>query len=78
MPNRKEKYSDMERFSKTRNAQRKRYYAKTSYKYPKREWTIEEDKLVLAHIMTDMELSRLIERSVIAIQKRRCILKKRK
>lgn len=75
MPNRKEKYVDMEKFRKTRNAQRKRYYKKTS-KYGRRRWTEEEDKLVLAHDITDTELSNAIKRSVSAIQNRRYKLKK--
>ena len=64
----------MEKFRKTRNAQRKRYYAKTA-KYKGRPWTAEEDKAVLAHNVTDTELSSIIERSVQAIQIRRSFLK---
>lgn len=59
MPNRKENYVDMEKFRETRNAQRKRYYAKTA-KYKSRRWTIEEDKKVLAHTVSDTELSSYI------------------
>lgn len=76
MPNRKDKYVDMILFKETRNAQRKRYYGKTNNKYPSRSWTEDEDELVLAHSMTDTELSKAIERSVQAIQVRRCKLKK--
>ena len=76
MPNRRKDYVDMEKFRKTRNKQRKRYYDKTR-KYDRRPWTDEEDMLVLRHCMTDTELSSWIKRSVCAIQKRRVILKAR-
>ena len=75
MPNRKNLYNDMERFRETRNVQRKRYYSKTAG-YPPRPWTLEEDKVVLEHSITDTALSQIISRSVGAIQKRRCRLKK--
>ena len=76
MPNRKEHYSDMEKFKKTRNAQRQRYYSKTAI-YGHSQWTYEQDKMVLEHKITDTELSVIIGHSVNAIQKRRCRLKKR-
>ena len=75
MPNRKENYSDMEKFKKTRNAQRKKYYSKTAI-YGHRQWTSEQDKMVLEHKITDTELSVIISHSVGAIQNRRCNLKK--
>lgn len=75
MPNRKERYSDMEKYLKTRNAQRKRYYRKTA-KYGWRLWTKEEDERVLAHDISDTKLSKEIMRSVQSIQMRRCNLKK--
>lgn len=34
-----------------RHAHHKRYYAKTAFKYKPREWTVDEDKLVLMHVM---------------------------
>lgn len=77
MPNRKEDYVDMEKYRKTRYAQRKRYYSKTANKYEQRKWTENEDKKVLAREKTDSELSREIKRSVAAIQNRRYVLKKR-
>lgn len=77
MPNRKYAYADMEKYRKTRNAQRNRYYSKTAKKYERREWTDKEDKKVLAREKTDSELSKEIKRSVGAIQQRRCKLKKR-
>ena len=75
MPNRKERYIDMLLYKETRNAQRKRYYNKTA-KYGRRNWTNEEDELVLLHEIPDMELSRKISRSVEAIQIRRSRLNK--
>ena len=71
MPNRPERYVDKERFRKTRNAQRKRYYQKTQKYIGRRLWTPEEDKLVLMHKYSDTELSSKIQRSVSAIQQRR-------
>ena len=75
MPNRKKSYKDMEKFLKTRNAQRSRYYDKTAV-YEPNPWTPYQDKLVLEHIITDSELSSLIGHSVSAIQQRRYRLKK--
>ncbi len=75
MPNRKENYRNMELFRKTRNAQRQRYYDKTS-KYKPRAWNKEEDEAVLSHDITDTELSEKISRSVASIQIRRSRLKK--
>lgn len=75
MPNRKKDYVDMKRFRKTCNTQSRRYYAKTAI-YEKRPWTDEEDEKVLAHTVSDTELSSDIRRSVKAIQLRRSRLKK--
>ena len=75
MPNRKNGYRDMEKFLKTRNAQRQRYYNKTAIYKPSR-WTFEQDMMVLEHTIPDSKLSAIIKHSVRAIQHRRCILKK--
>lgn len=75
MPNRRKRYKDMEKFRKTRNAQRKRYYDKTSI-YPPSRWTAEQDEKVLEHSITDSELSKIIGHSVRAIQHRRSRLKR--
>ena len=40
-------------------------------------WTAEQDKMVLEHLITDTELSKIIQHSVKAIQVRRCRLKKK-
>ena len=43
---------------------------------PMPDWTKEEIIMVLKHEMTDTEISAKIGRSVGAIQKKRCLLKK--
>lgn len=75
MANRKNSYADMERFRETCNAQKRRYYAKTSI-YEPSPWTYEHDEMVLKHSITDTELSKKIHHSVKAIQQRRYRLKK--
>lgn len=75
MPNRRKDYKDMERYAKTRAAQRERYYGTTSNIYPPRPWTAEEDEKILAHLTTDSKLSEELKRSVAAIQLRRFRLK---
>ena len=74
MPNRKKDYKDMEKFKKTRTAQRIRYYAKTNI-YKPSSWLPEHDKMVLEHTIADSELSAIIQHSVRAIQSRRYVLK---
>ena len=59
MPNRKYAYADMQKFRKTTNAQNKRYYGKTEF-YGPSNWTVEQDKMVLEHLITDTELSKII------------------
>lgn len=69
------RYKDLDKLRKTRNAQNKRYFSKTAI-YKPRRWTDIEDVIVLEHKNTDMEISKQIERSVKAIQVRRVKLKK--
>ena len=76
MSNRKNLYANMEKFRKTRNSQKRRYYRKTA-KYERRTWTLEEEEAVLDKNMTDTELSKKIKRSVCATQNRRHILKRK-
>lgn len=64
-----------ERQRERKRLEHKRYYGKTSFLYPRRKWSPEEDKLVLAHIIPDSELSVKIQRSLKAICNRRCRLK---
>lgn len=62
-----------------RNAERKRYYAKTSYSVNHNNpWTDEEVDIILKHEMTDMEISEKIGRSVQAIQLKRYNIKKKR
>lgn len=49
---------------------------KTTYKYPNRRWTKEEEQLVLKHEITDFELSKQICRSMASIQNKRERLKR--
>ena len=76
MPNRKKSYKDMEKFTKTRKEQRKRYYKKTAI-YEPSFWTKEQEEQVLKHEIPDSELSVLIRHSVRAIQAKRYMLKKK-
>ena len=76
--NRKKSYKDMKRFRNTCRKQKRRYYGKTAFLYEKRAWTKAEDNMVLEHKIPDVVLSAKTHRSVGAIQKRRCKLKKMK
>lgn len=62
--------------AESRKRYNKRYYKRTE-KYKQRLWTKEEEKMVLAHEITDTELSAKIKRSVRSIQVHRSKLKKR-
>lgn len=73
--NRKQQYRDKDKCRETCRRQKQRYYGRTSFLYPARLWTYEEDEMVTAHEITDSELSAKIERSVRAIQRRRWQLK---
>lgn len=64
-----------ERQRERKRLENKRYYGKTSFLYPRRKWSPEEDKLVLAHTIPDSELSVKIQRSLKAICNRRGRLK---
>lgn len=72
---RKAQYADMDKYKKTINAQRKRYYKKTQG-YKRREWTLQEIDMIMTSTMTDVEMSGKIKRSVMAIQIKRARLKK--
>jgi hypothetical protein len=76
MPLRANQYKDKEKLRITRNAQRKRYYNKTTNIYKRRKWTTEDIQLILNSNLTDMELSKLIERSVPSIQVKRNKIRK--
>lgn len=77
MPLRKHSYRDMSKYYQTRREQVRRYAERTgSGKYPARRWNAEDDQRVLSHQIPDRQLSKEIQRSVKAIQIRRCKLKK--
>ena len=73
----KQNYKDLNKWRQSKNRQRKRYYKKTqNAKNSGRPWSLEEIKIVMEHDMTDTEISKLIGRSVAAIQGKRCIEKR--
>lgn len=59
-----------------RHAEHKRYYAQTAFKYERRKWTDDEDKLALIQRIPDSELSPIIKRSMKSISNRRWRLRK--
>ena len=70
--NRKSLYKDMEKYRATRNAQKNRYFSRTTYAENRRQqWTIQELNIIMAHEKSDMEISKEIGRSVRAIQEMR-------
>jgi len=74
---RKETFSTIEKFKEAKQRQMKRYYKKTqNAPNQRKQWTIKETNMVLAHEIPDTELSKKIGRSVGAIQAQRSILKK--
>lgn len=74
--NRSEQYANKELAKETKRKQKNRYYGKTAF-IPGggRFWTPYEEELVLKHEVTDHELSKMIFRSVSAIQRKRSLLK---
>lgn len=70
---RKEKGEYDRRILEMRNEERRKYYDKTSYapKHGER-WSDDEIKMVLRHEVSDTELSKMLGRSVRAIQIMRC------
>ena len=74
MSYRKSHYKNLDKFRKTRNKGKRKYYSKTA-KYKRRAWTDLEDIIVLEHKKTDTEISKYIQRSVCSIQIRRYRLK---
>lgn len=72
--NRKKFYKDKDKWLKTSNSQKRRYYSRTQC--GRGPWTFRQDMMVLEHSITDTELSAVIGHSVKAIQERRHRLKK--
>lgn len=75
--NRKNEYKDLEKWRKSCENQRKRYYAKTTDAENKNKpYSDREIELILQHDITDTQLSKMIGRSVKAIQVKRAKLNK--
>ena len=75
---RRKDYKDQDRFRRYRNRYKNRYNAKRDYSGGKKnKWSEDEEKIVLAHEMTDTEIAKMLKRSINAIQVRRNLLKKR-
>ena len=72
---RKEHYRDLAKWRRTKQLQKRRYYASTATGRGMPRWTSDEDAVVERHDMTDREISKAIGRSMGAIQKRRWVLK---
>ena len=71
------RYKDVEKYRINNLLAKQRYRDRTgSGKYARRLYSKEEDERILAHDITDRELSKQIKRSVEAIQIRRSRLKK--
>lgn len=77
--NRREDYKDVDKWRKTCNAQRARYYARTVDAInSKTRWQPWEDEMILKMEVPDKELSRQLGMSMKAIIVRRCKLKAKK
>lgn len=69
-------YKNREKFREVTKKYKRRYRARTgANRYGRKSWTIEDDRRVLEHNISDRELSKEILRSVGAIQHRRYRLK---
>ena len=67
--NRKSDYKNIEKWRETCHKQRLKYYRKTAFAENHRKpWTDEEVEMVMLHEMTDTAISKIIGRSVEAIQ----------
>ncbi|MCD8048926.1 MAG: hypothetical protein LUG52_04865 [Clostridia bacterium] len=68
------RYTTEEGRMKYRERKRKEnmlYYGQTAYKYPKRAWKEEEIEMIMAHTLSDREISEKIKRSMKSIQEKR-------
>lgn len=75
--NRKNLYKDKNKWRKTKNLQKKRYYDKHSNNdvNSREKYTNEEIEMILKHEIPDIELAKKIGRSLRAIQGKRSKLK---
>ena len=72
MMNNKNCYKDMEKWSEACHRQRLRYYRQTAFaENHQQPWSDKEIEIVMAHEMPDRSISKLIGRSVGAIQHKR-------
>ena len=70
-------YKDINTGRQKRNEYQTKYrMSHGANEYKRRAWTKEDDELIIAHSISDPELSKQINRSVGAIQARRCKLRK--
>lgn len=69
------KYVDYEKYRKAREKHKSKYRLKTGAFKWKRRWSDNEVRRVLEHNIPDRELSKEIEHSVTAIQKKRWEMK---
>ena len=77
MPKCKQNYRDMEKYQNYSRRMKRAYYGKTTNAQNSHQpWTVREIEIVMAHEMPDMEISKLIGRSVKAIQSARNKYKK--
>lgn len=75
--NRRDSYADLDKWRTTCAQQKRRYYGSTAFaKNHHQPWTTAEIEAIMAREVTDRELSRLLGRSVGAIQTMRNKLKK--
>lgn len=75
--NRKDRYTNLEKWKETCRNQKTRYRNKTKgLSRNNHTWTDHEIKLVMGHTMTDRELSAIINRSISAIQTKRYMINK--
>ena len=73
----KKMYADKEKYRKYRNGYNSRYYARTQNAPNKRQrWTLHDMDMIIKREVSDTELSKLLGRSVRAIQMKRQKLKK--
>ena len=77
--NRKGDYKNIEKWRETCHKQRLKYYRKTAHAENKnKRWTAEEIEIVMNHEVSDHKISKIIGRSVEAIQLKRCKENKKK
>lgn len=75
MSNRKSQYRDLEKHRTTSKMQKRRWRRRSgAFKYEKRRWTDAEIEAILRRDKSDRELSVDLQRSMGAIQKKRCLL----